>query len=204
MGRVVVRGTRDLPKVYADYYDRDGTRRTRALSGVRTKAEGRRLLAEIELRVAAGRPGMPADEQPAGVSAREHERSLMVTAVVSTAGPLMRRWLDGLENRNAQGRGRERGRDRPPAGQLESGRHPGHRPGGATPARWSPPPGHIRCWAPFRCMPVCDAYARLEIAGNELLGKSRKQQSTNVCCPVLPDARPEGPDVAVIPGTTIR
>jgi len=44
----------------------------------------------------------------------------------------------------------------------------------------------------------------LEIAGNELLGKSRKQQSTNVCCPVLPDARPEGPDVAVIPGTTIR
>jgi hypothetical protein len=88
MGRIIIRGTRDLPKVYADYYDVDGTRRTRLLPGVRTKIEGRKHLADIEARVAAGRPGLVVDEPPAPGSV--------------AVGPLMRRWLDGLENRNAK------------------------------------------------------------------------------------------------------
>jgi hypothetical protein len=46
MGRIFVRGTRDLPKVYADYFDVDGTRRTRLLRGVRTKSEGKEALGD--------------------------------------------------------------------------------------------------------------------------------------------------------------
>ena len=88
MGRIIVRGTRDLPKVYADYYDVDGTRRTRLLKGARTKAEGKALLAGIEARVAAGKPGLAADEAPAPGAV--------------PIGPLMRRWMDGMENRNAK------------------------------------------------------------------------------------------------------
>src|SRR4051794_26972596 len=87
MGRIVVRGTRDKPKVYADYYDCDGTRRTRLLRGARTMGEGRKVLAVIESRVAAGKPGMAVDEPPAPGAA--------------LVGPLMKRWLEGLENRNA-------------------------------------------------------------------------------------------------------
>jgi hypothetical protein len=87
VGRIIFRGTRDTPRVYADYYDYDGTRRTRLLRGARTKAEARALLAQIELRVGAGKPGLGDDEpRPAG--------PVLV-------GELMRRWLDGLENRNA-------------------------------------------------------------------------------------------------------
>jgi hypothetical protein len=64
MGRIVVRGTRDNPKVFADYYDVDGTRRTRLIRGAKTRSEGKKRLAEIEARVAAGKPGMEVDEAP--------------------------------------------------------------------------------------------------------------------------------------------
>ena len=92
MGAIVVRGSRSAPRVYGQYVDHDGVRRTRLLRGARTKADARHLLAQIELRVAAGIPGMPGDD--AGREAPS------VPAIV-TAGPLMRRWLAGLENRNA-------------------------------------------------------------------------------------------------------
>jgi integrase len=92
MGRIVLRGTRDLPKVYADYYDSDGTRRTRLLQGARTKLEGRKLLADILARVAAGTPGLDSKE------------ALVASAVpaVVVVGLLMRDWLESLENRNAK------------------------------------------------------------------------------------------------------
>jgi len=92
MGAIVLRGPRSAPRVYGQYVDRDGVRRTRLLRGVRTKAEARPLLAEIELRVAAGSPGMPEDGDVP---------ELPSVPAILTAGPLMRRWLAGLENRNA-------------------------------------------------------------------------------------------------------
>jgi hypothetical protein len=46
------------------------------------------VLADIETRVRAGRHGLAAEEPPAPGTA--------------PVGPLMRRWLDGLENRNAK------------------------------------------------------------------------------------------------------
>jgi integrase len=88
MGRVVVRGTRDEPKVYADYYDLDGTRRTRLLRGARTKAEGRKLLSHIESRVASGKPGMEADEAK--------------PPPVALCGALFDLWLPTLQNRNGR------------------------------------------------------------------------------------------------------
>ena len=54
-------GAPSNPKVevaWNRYYDYDGTRRMRLLKGVRTKAAGRVLLAQIELRVRAGKPGL--------------------------------------------------------------------------------------------------------------------------------------------------
>jgi integrase len=90
MGRIVIRGTRDNPRVYADYYDVDRTRRTRLLRGARTKLEGRKLLADIESRVAAGKPGMEVDEVQPPPAPGE-----------ALCGPLMDEWLGGLTNRNA-------------------------------------------------------------------------------------------------------
>ena len=92
MGAIVLRGTRSAPRVYGQYVDHDGVRRTRLLRGARTKAEARPLLAQIELRVAAGSLGMPEDG-----AARE----VPTVPAIPTTGPLMRRWLGGLENRNA-------------------------------------------------------------------------------------------------------
>ncbi len=89
MGRIIVRGTRDKPRVYADYYDVDRTRRTRLLHGVRTKMDGRKRLASIEARVAAGKPGMEGDE-PAPPK-----------PVIGACGPLIDLWLKTLHNRNA-------------------------------------------------------------------------------------------------------
>ena len=88
MGSLVFRGTRDKPRVYAQYLDVDGTRRTRLLKGVRTKSEGWEVLAGIEARIREQRHGMAADEPPP-------PGSVLV-------GPLMRRWMEGLENRNAK------------------------------------------------------------------------------------------------------
>lgn len=89
-GRIVVRGTRDNPRVYADFYDVDRTRRTRLLRGAATKLEGRKRLNEILARVAAGKPGMAEDEaQPAATSGE------------ALCGPLIDEWLAGLTNRNA-------------------------------------------------------------------------------------------------------
>jgi hypothetical protein len=88
VGSLVFRGTRDKPRVYAQYLDVDGTRRTRLLKGVRTKSEGWEVLAGIEARIREQRHGMAADEPPP-------PGSLLV-------GPLMRRWMEGLENRNAK------------------------------------------------------------------------------------------------------
>ena len=90
MGRVVIRGSRDNPRVYADFYDVDRTRRTRLLRGAKTKLEGRKRLAEIEARVAAGKPGMLADDEPPPA-----------TPGKALCGPLMDEWLGGLANRNA-------------------------------------------------------------------------------------------------------
>jgi integrase len=93
MGRIVLRGTRDKRRVYADYYDYDGTRRTRLLKGVRTNAEGRGLLAQIELRVRAGRSGLGDEEMQPGTES---------PAAQKTMGPLMATWMTSLSNRNAK------------------------------------------------------------------------------------------------------
>jgi len=62
------------------------------LKGVRTRAEGRGLLAQIELRVRAGKPGLDdGDLQPE-----------TKTSVQNSMGPLMTIWLDSLSNRNAR------------------------------------------------------------------------------------------------------
>ena len=57
---------------------------------MRTKFDGRKLLAEIEARVAVGKPGMEVDEiQPPPAPGE------------ALCGPLIDQWLGGLLNRNA-------------------------------------------------------------------------------------------------------
>ena len=84
MGDIVRRGTRDNPRFYGRYVDIDGRRKMRLLKGARTKAEAQPLLASSELRVSQGQVGMKPLKR------------------VPTCGGLMKEWLAGLTNRNAQ------------------------------------------------------------------------------------------------------
>jgi hypothetical protein len=108
----IVRGTRDLPKVYADHYDVDGTRRTPLLRGVRTKSEAKERLADIEARVRAGRHGLAADAAGAGDSAGRTANALGIHQAA----------------RGARKRGPQ---DRPQHNQANPERA-GHRPGAGT------------------------------------------------------------------------
>ena len=89
MGRILSRGTRDNPKFYADYYDVDGTRRTKLLRGVQNKREAKERLSTIEGRVAAGQPGIDSAQR------------VGVRIGVQTSRQLFDQWLESLQNRNA-------------------------------------------------------------------------------------------------------
>lgn len=83
MGTIVRRGTRDEPLYYGLFRDADGRRKMRRLR-VPTKEEAKRMLAQIEARIAGGRVGIePLAESP-------------------LCGPLMDQWIETLTNRNKQ------------------------------------------------------------------------------------------------------
>lgn len=83
MGTIVRRGTRDQPLYYALFLDADGRRKMRRLR-VPTKDEARKMLAQIEARIAEGRVGIE------------------TRAADPLCGPLMDQWIATLSNRNKQ------------------------------------------------------------------------------------------------------
>ena len=83
MGTIVRRGTRESPAYYGKYRDSDGAWKMRRLR-VASREEARRMLAQIESRVAGGRVGI----EPFAPS--------------PVCGPLMEQWLETLTNRNKQ------------------------------------------------------------------------------------------------------
>jgi integrase len=77
MGDIVRRGTKDKPRFYIRYKDANGRRTQRAVPGVTSAAEAKRLLAAAELRVSQGKVGIeePTEEQQA-------QRSITLDALV--------------------------------------------------------------------------------------------------------------------------
>src|SRR3712207_105533 len=57
MGYIAIRGTRTKPKRYVQFKDADGKYKMRAVKGACTKEDARKVLAQIEARVAAGKRG---------------------------------------------------------------------------------------------------------------------------------------------------
>jgi len=58
VGRIIKRGTKACPRFYLKYIDADGVDRTKAAKGVRTQAQARVMLSEIERRIMQGKVGI--------------------------------------------------------------------------------------------------------------------------------------------------
>jgi integrase len=95
MGTIFRRGTRITPRFYFQYRDgvtADGRRRytTHAAKGARTLEDARKMLAQVEVRIAQG---LPAFEEPPAPKAPEPASLGMAD--------LIKEWRDGLANRSA-------------------------------------------------------------------------------------------------------
>ena len=93
MGTIFKRGSRTTPRFYFQYRDgltADGRRRytTHAAKGARTFEDARKLLAQVEMRIAQGLPAFEKPPAPEPAPLRMAE--------------LIKEWRDGLANRSAR------------------------------------------------------------------------------------------------------